>query len=75
MRFLVTLARSLLYINKVAYLVLRFEFPLKQDDIAGRDLELSIKNDTSFFSSNTKEMGVVTIDLSKMDISKAATEW
>lgn len=52
-----------------------FEFPLKQEDIAGRDLELTIRNDTSYFSSNIKVMGVVTIDLSKMDISKAATEW
>nr|XP_048779994.1 extended synaptotagmin-2-like isoform X1 [Ostrea edulis] len=52
-----------------------FEFPLKQEEIAGRDLDLTIRNDTSFFSSNTKVMGVVTIDLSKMDISKAATEW
>lgn len=62
-------------IKKVAYLVFRFEFPLKQEEIAGRDLDLTIRNDTSFFSSNTKVMGVVTIDLSKMDISKAATEW
>lgn len=53
----------------------RFEFSLKQEEIADRDLELTIRNDTKFFSSNIKVMGVVTIDLSKMDISKAATEW
>lgn len=52
-----------------------FEFSLKQEEIADRDLELTIRNDTKFFSSNIKVMGVVTIDLSKMDISKAATEW
>ena len=55
--------------------VCRFEFSLKQEEIADRDLELSIRNDTSFFSSNVKVMGVVTIDLSKMDVSKAATDW
>uniref|UniRef100_K1Q9D2 Extended synaptotagmin-2 n=1 Tax=Magallana gigas TaxID=29159 RepID=K1Q9D2_MAGGI len=53
----------------------QFEFSLKQEEIADRDLELTIRNDTKFFSSNIKVMGVVTIDLSKMDISKAATEW
>nr|XP_022326115.1 extended synaptotagmin-2-like isoform X6 [Crassostrea virginica] len=52
-----------------------FEFSLKQEEIADRDLELTIRNDTSFFSSNVKVMGVVTIDLSKMDVSKAATDW
>lgn len=57
------------------FLCCRFEFSLKQEEIADRDLELTIRNDTKFFSSNIKVMGVVTIDLSKMDISKAATEW
>lgn len=57
------------------FLCCRFEFFLKQEEIADRDLELTIRNDTKFFSSNIKVMGVVTIDLSKMDISKAATEW
>ena len=55
--------------------VYRFEFPVSQSELSKRDLELTVKNDTGMFSGNIKEIGMVTIDLKTMDVSKAVTEW
>lgn len=52
-----------------------FEFTVSQTELAGRTLELSVKNDTSFYSSNKKFIGITQVKLDNMDQSKAATLW
>ncbi|KAK3105614.1 hypothetical protein FSP39_001841 [Pinctada imbricata] len=52
-----------------------FEYPVPQKELPNRDLEVTVKNDTGFFSGNKKDMGMVVIDLSKLDVTKAVTEW
>jgi hypothetical protein len=44
-------------------------------ELVTRSLEVTVKNDTSMFSSSKKEMGMVLIDLSNFDIQKASTDW
>ncbi|VDI50593.1 Hypothetical predicted protein [Mytilus galloprovincialis] len=52
-----------------------FEFPVKQADLSSKTLEFSIKNDTSFYTSNKKFIGIAQIELGNMDQTKAATHW
>ena len=52
-----------------------FEFPVTQAELPSRTLEFSVKNDTSFYSSNKKFIGIAQIEMANMDQTKAATLW
>ncbi|XP_045210461.2 extended synaptotagmin-2-like isoform X2 [Mercenaria mercenaria] len=52
-----------------------FEYSVTPQELPERSLEITVKNETSMFSSSQKELGMVLIELNKMDISKASTEW
>ena len=53
----------------------RFEYSVTPQELKDKDLEVTVKNDTSLFSSSQKELGSVVINLASMDPSKATTEW
>lgn len=53
----------------------RFEYSVTPQELKDKDLEVTVKNDTSLFSSSQKELGSVIINLASMDPSKATTEW
>ena len=53
----------------------RFEYSLTPQELPTQSLEVSVKNDTSMFSSSQKELGSIIINLSELDTSKALTEW
>ncbi|KAL4229104.1 Extended synaptotagmin-3 [Mactra antiquata] len=52
-----------------------FEYEVTPQELAKSTLDITVKNDTSLFSSSQKELGVVQIDMSKMDTSRTSTEW
>ncbi|XP_028662411.1 extended synaptotagmin-3 [Erpetoichthys calabaricus] len=53
----------------------KFEFPVSQDEVKKRKLEIAVKNNRSFTSHERKELGKVEIDLSKEDLIKGFTQW
>ncbi|CAL1546958.1 unnamed protein product [Lymnaea stagnalis] len=52
-----------------------FEYPVSQQEIVKRTLEVTVKNEVGIFSSSETMMGKILLDLSTMDVSKAITEW
>ena len=48
---------------------------MTQAELPSRTLEFSVKNDTSFYSSNKKFIGIAQIEMANMDQTKAATLW
>lgn len=52
-----------------------FEFQVTHLDLPKKTLELSVKNDTSFYSSNKKFIGIAQVHMLNMDQTKAATYW
>ncbi|XP_052803899.1 extended synaptotagmin-2-like isoform X2 [Mya arenaria] len=52
-----------------------FEYSITTQEMKEKQLEVTVKNDTSLFSSSQKELGVVIINLANMDVVKATTEW
>ena len=62
-------------LNFHGFLIFRFEFPVTQAELPSRTLEFSVKNDTSFYSSNKKFIGIAQIEMANMDRTKAATHW
>lgn len=52
-----------------------FEYSVTPQEMQTRTLEITVKNDTSMFSSSQKVLGIVLIDLSELDTSQSSTEW
>ncbi|WAR06103.1 ESYT2-like protein [Mya arenaria] len=51
------------------------KYSITTQEMKEKQLEVTVKNDTSLFSSSQKELGVVIINLANMDVVKATTEW
>jgi len=56
-------------------ILIRFEYELTPQELPTKTLDITVKNDTSMFSSSQKELGALVIDLSQFDMTKATTEW
>ncbi|XP_074624676.1 extended synaptotagmin-2-like [Acropora palmata] len=52
-----------------------FDWFVPEDQLKERTLDITVKNNVSFFSKSKTSMGQVLLDLGKMDLSKAVTEW
>ncbi|XP_015764424.1 PREDICTED: extended synaptotagmin-2-A-like [Acropora digitifera] len=52
-----------------------FDWFVPEDKLKERTLDITVKNNVSFFSKSKTSMGQVLLDLGKMDLSKAVTEW
>lgn len=52
-----------------------YEYPVSPPELNNRSLELTVKNETGMFSSSQTQMGMVLIDLSTLDTSRAVTQW
>lgn len=52
-----------------------FEYPVNLNELTNRTLELSVKNETGIFSSSQTMLGMVLVDLSTLDTSRAVTQW
>lgn len=53
----------------------KFEFSVPLEDAKSRMLDVSVKNNRMFHTRERKEIGMVLIDLSKMDLAKGSIEW
>lgn len=52
-----------------------FDWQVSEEKLKGRTLDITIKNDVSFFSKSKTSMGQVLIDVGKLDLSKPVTDW
>lgn len=52
-----------------------FEWSVPEDKVKERTLDITVKNDVSFFSKSKTSMGQVLLDLGKLDLSQPVTEW
>ncbi|XP_020611586.1 extended synaptotagmin-2-like isoform X2 [Orbicella faveolata] len=52
-----------------------FDWFVPEDQLKERTLDITVKNDVSFFSKSKTSMGQVLLDLGKLDLSKAITDW
>ncbi|XP_078376188.1 extended synaptotagmin-2-like isoform X2 [Oculina patagonica] len=52
-----------------------FDWFVPEDQLKERTLDITVKNDVSFFSKSKTSMGQVLLDLGKLDLSQAVTEW
>ena len=53
----------------------RFEYSLSPIELSNRTLEITVKNETGMFSSSQSVLGMVMVDLSTLDTSRAVTQW
>ncbi len=53
----------------------RFDWPMSLTEAQSHSLDIMVKNKNSMFSSAKTEMGMVIINLSQLDLTKAVTEW
>ncbi|KAK7485835.1 hypothetical protein BaRGS_00022935, partial [Batillaria attramentaria] len=51
-----------------------FDYPVSMAELNSRSLELTVKNETGMFSSSQSLLGMVLIDLSTLDTSRAVTQ-
>ncbi|XP_068751987.1 extended synaptotagmin-2-like [Montipora capricornis] len=52
-----------------------FDWFVPEDQLKERTLDITVKNNVSFFSKSKTSMGQVLLDLSKIDLSNPITEW
>ncbi|XP_027052448.1 extended synaptotagmin-2-A-like isoform X2 [Pocillopora damicornis] len=52
-----------------------FEWSVPEDKVKEHTLDITVKNDVSFFSKSKTSMGQVLLDLGKLDLSQPVTEW
>lgn len=52
-----------------------YEYTLPVDEIRGRQLWASVKNEVKLFSLSKTEMGQILVDLRGLDLNRAVTEW
>lgn len=53
----------------------KFEFDVSLKDAATRKLDVAVKNNRTFHTRERKEIGMVLIDLSQLDLVKGSTDW
>ncbi|KAM9709258.1 extended synaptotagmin-3 isoform 2-T2 [Menidia menidia] len=53
----------------------KFEFDLSLEEARTRKLDVAVKNNKMFHTRERKDIGMVLLDLSQMDIAKGVTEW
>lgn len=53
----------------------KFEFDVSLEEAKTRKLDVSVKNNRMFHSRQRKDIGMVILELSQMDIAKGVTEW
>ncbi len=53
----------------------RFDWPMSLTEAQSHSLDVMVKNKNSMFSSAKTEMGMVIINLSQLDLTKAVTDW
>uniref|UniRef100_A0A8D2ZQZ5 Extended synaptotagmin-3 n=1 Tax=Scophthalmus maximus TaxID=52904 RepID=A0A8D2ZQZ5_SCOMX len=53
----------------------KFEFNVPLQEAQTRKLDVAVKNSKMFHSRERKDIGMVMIDLSQMDLTKGTTEW
>ncbi|TWW80507.1 Extended synaptotagmin-3 [Takifugu flavidus] len=53
----------------------KFEFDVSLQEVQTRKLDVSVKNNKMFYSRERKDIGMVLIDFSEMDVSKGVTQW
>ena len=72
---------TLLSLNKdlialdIVLAVRRFDWPMTLSEAQSKIIEITIKNDVGVFSKSPQFIGVVRIDLSQCDLTKAFTNW
>ncbi|CAH3120834.1 unnamed protein product [Porites lobata] len=52
-----------------------FDWMVPEDQLKDRTLDITVKNDVSFFSKSKTSMGQVLLDVGKMDLSQPVTDW
>uniref|UniRef100_A0A8C2G383 Extended synaptotagmin-3-like n=1 Tax=Cyprinus carpio TaxID=7962 RepID=A0A8C2G383_CYPCA len=52
-----------------------FEFAVSMEEARTRKLDVAIKNNKMLYKRERKEIGMVWIDMSQMDLIKGSTEW
>uniref|UniRef100_A0A8C4ETU9 Extended synaptotagmin-3 n=1 Tax=Dicentrarchus labrax TaxID=13489 RepID=A0A8C4ETU9_DICLA len=53
----------------------KFEFDLELEDVKNRKLDVAVKNNKMFYTRERKDIGMVMIDFSRLDIAKGITQW
>ena len=53
----------------------RFEWDVSLKELVTRDLDISIKNKNSMFSTKREHMGQILIHLADLDLTQAVTQW
>ncbi|XP_040005335.1 extended synaptotagmin-3 [Xiphias gladius] len=53
----------------------KFEFDVSLEDVQMRKLDVAVKNNKMFHARERKDIGMVLIDLSRLDLAKGITEW
>ncbi|XP_034742085.1 extended synaptotagmin-3-like [Etheostoma cragini] len=53
----------------------KFEFDVTLQEAQTRKLDIAVKNGKMFHSRESKDIGMVLLDLSQLDIAKGITEW
>ncbi|XP_072571436.1 extended synaptotagmin-1 isoform X2 [Paramormyrops kingsleyae] len=53
----------------------RFDFNISMDEARQKQLDLTVKNSTSFMSREKEVIGKVQIDLSSIDLASGVTQW
>ncbi|XP_023278959.1 extended synaptotagmin-3-like [Seriola lalandi dorsalis] len=53
----------------------KFEFDVSFEEAQTRKLDVAVKNNKMFLTRERKDIGMVMIDLSAMDLAKGSTEW
>ncbi|XP_019118935.2 extended synaptotagmin-3 [Larimichthys crocea] len=53
----------------------KFEFDVSLEEVKNRKLDVSVKNNKMFYTRERKDIGMVMIDFSQLDIAKGITQW
>ncbi|XP_034549314.1 extended synaptotagmin-3 [Notolabrus celidotus] len=53
----------------------KFEFDVTLEEAQARKLDVSVKNNKMFYTRERKDIGMVMLDFSQMDLVKGNTEW
>ncbi|KAI1899403.1 hypothetical protein AGOR_G00061420 [Albula goreensis] len=53
----------------------KFEFSVSLEEAKTRQLDVAVKNNRMFHTRERKEIGMVLVDLSQVDLAKGFTEW
>ncbi|XP_072253980.1 extended synaptotagmin-3 [Leuresthes tenuis] len=53
----------------------KFEFDMSLEEAQSRKLDVAVKNNKMFHTRERKDIGMVMVDFSQLDIAKGVTEW